>query len=55
MSDIDPCGRDPLEALLICGRWYAACTLSLRHIEEMAAERGVFVDHATVRLTLPAR
>ncbi|MEJ8852802.1 IS6 family transposase [Variovorax rhizosphaerae] len=38
----------PLEVMLICVRWYAAYPLSLRHIEEMMAERGVFVDHATV-------
>ena len=34
--------------MLVCVRWYAAYPLSLRHIEEMMAERGVFVDHATV-------
>ena len=39
----------PLEVMLTCVRWYAAYPLSLRHIEEMMAERGVFVDHATVR------
>jgi putative transposase len=38
----------PLEVMLICVRWYAAYPLSLRHIEEMMQERGVFVDHATV-------
>jgi putative transposase len=38
----------PLEVMLICVRWYAAYPLSLRHIEEMMAERGVLVDHATV-------
>src|SRR5438445_1532147 len=38
----------PLEVMLTCVRWYAAYALSLRHIEEMMAERGVFVDHATV-------
>jgi len=38
----------PLEVMLVCVRWYAACPLSLRHIEEMMAERGVVVDHATV-------
>ena len=38
----------PLEVMLICVRWYAAYPLSLRHIEEMMAERDVFVDHATV-------
>ena len=36
----------PLEVMLVCVRWYAA--YPLRHIEEMMAERGVFVDHATV-------
>jgi len=34
--------------MLVCVRWYAAYPLSLRHIEEMMAERGVFVDHAAV-------
>lgn len=29
-------------------RWYAAYPLSLRNLEEMMAERGVIVDHATV-------
>jgi putative transposase len=38
----------PLEVMLVCVRWYAAYPLSLRHIEEMMAERGVVVDHATV-------
>ena len=38
----------PLEVILTCVRWYAAYSLSLRHIEEMMAERGVAVDHATV-------
>ena len=34
--------------MLTCVRWYAAYPLSLRHVEEMMAERGVVVDHATV-------
>ena len=38
----------PLEVMLTCVRWYVAYPLSLRHIEEMMAERGVLVDHATV-------
>ncbi len=38
----------PLEVMLVCVRWYAAYPLSLRHIEEMAIGRGVFVDHSTV-------
>ncbi len=38
----------PLEMMLVCVRWYAAYPSSLRYIEEMMAERGVFVDHATV-------
>ena len=38
----------PLQVMLVCARWYAVYPLSLRHIEEMMQERGVFVDHATV-------
>ena len=38
----------PLEVMLTCVRLYVAYPLSLRHIEEMMQERGVFVDHATV-------
>jgi transposase-like protein len=38
----------PLEVMLTCVRWYVAYPLSLRHIEELMAERGVLVDHATV-------
>jgi transposase-like protein len=34
--------------MLVCVRWYAAYPLSLRNLEEMMAERGVIVDHATV-------
>ena len=37
-----------LEVMLVCVRWYAACPLSFRHIEEMMAERGVCVDHSTL-------
>ena len=38
----------PLDVMLTCVRWYAAYSLSLRHIEELVAERGVAVDRATV-------
>src|SRR5271156_4247542 len=38
----------PIAVMLTCVRWYVAYPLSLRHIEEMMAERGVFVDHPTV-------
>lgn len=34
--------------MLTCVRWYVAYPLSLRHIESMMQERGVFVDHSTV-------
>jgi putative transposase len=30
-------------------RWYVACPLSYRHVEELMAERGVPVDHATIQ------
>jgi transposase-like protein len=38
----------PLEVILTCVRWYVAYPLSLRNLEEMMAERGVAVDHATM-------
>ncbi|MFL9989694.1 IS6 family transposase [Paraburkholderia sediminicola] len=38
----------PLDVMLTCVRWYVAYPLSLRHLEEMMAERGVSVDHSTV-------
>lgn len=38
----------PLEVILTCVRWYVADPLSLRHLEEMMAERGIAVDHSTV-------
>jgi len=40
--------RFPAEVILVCIRWYAACPLSTRHLEEMMEERGVLVDHSTV-------
>ena len=40
--------HDPVEVMLLSVRWYAAYPLSLRHIEEMMAERGVRVDHPTI-------
>ena len=36
-----------MEVMLVCVRWYAAYPLSLRHLEEMMAERGVSVDNST--------
>lgn len=38
----------PLDVMLTCVRWYVAYPLSLRHIEELMHERGVFVDHTTI-------
>ena len=35
--------------ILLCVRWYLAYGLSLRNLEEMIAERGISVDHATIR------
>jgi putative transposase len=37
-----------LDVMLTCVRWYVAYPLSLRHLEEMMAERGISVDHSTV-------
>jgi transposase-like protein len=38
----------PLDVMLLCVRWYVAYPLSLRHLEQMMAERGIPVDHSTV-------
>ncbi|MPW18150.1 IS6 family transposase [Paraburkholderia sp. CNPSo 3157] len=38
----------PLDVILMCVRWYVAYPLSLRHLEQMMAERGIAVDHSTV-------
>ncbi|WP_244470425.1 IS6 family transposase [Microvirga vignae] len=34
--------------ILLRVRWYLAYSLSLRNLEEMVAERGISVDHATI-------
>ncbi len=34
--------------ILLCVRWYLDYSLSLRDLEEIMAERGISVDHATV-------
>jgi putative transposase len=34
--------------MLLCVRWYADYPFDLRHIEEMMAERGAMVHHATI-------
>jgi transposase-like protein len=38
----------PLDVILLGVRWYSAYPLSLRHLEELMAERGTSVDHSTV-------
>ena len=38
----------PVDVIAQCVRWYLAYALSLRNLEEMMAERGIEVDHATV-------
>jgi transposase-like protein len=37
-----------LDVILTCVRWYVAYPLSLRHLEETMAERGISVDHSTI-------
>jgi putative transposase len=34
-----------LEVMQVCALWYAAYPFSLRQIEEITLEGGVFVDH----------
>ena len=38
----------PVDIIAQCVRWYLAYSLSLRNLEEMMAERGIIVDHATL-------
>jgi putative transposase len=38
----------PFDVMLMCVRWYVACGLSVRNLEEMMAEGGIEVDHSTV-------
>lgn len=38
----------PADVIAQCVRWYLAYALSLRNLEEMTAERGVFVNHSTL-------
>lgn len=38
--------RYPFEAILSCVRWYVVYPRSLRHLQEMTAERGMSVDKA---------
>jgi len=40
--------RFPIDVILVCSRWYVACPLSYRHIEEIMGDRGVSVDHSTI-------
>jgi putative transposase len=35
----------PLDVMLLCVRWYAAYSLSLRDLEQMMAERAIGIDH----------
>lgn len=37
----------PLQVILTCVRGYVAYPLSLLHLQETMAERGVSVDHST--------
>ncbi|CAB3796177.1 hypothetical protein LMG27177_04049 [Paraburkholderia fynbosensis] len=38
----------PLDVILLCVRWHAAYSLSLRNLGAMTAERGLAVDHSSV-------
>ena len=38
----------PTDIILMGVRWYVAYSLSTRQVEELMAERGVTVDHATI-------
>ncbi|CAI2040073.1 Uncharacterised protein [Serratia fonticola] len=38
----------PVDIIAQSVRWYLAYSLSLRNLEDMMAERGIFVDHSTL-------
>ena len=40
--------RFPREVISLAVRWYLRYGLSYRHVEELLAERGITVDHATI-------
>ena len=40
--------RFSIDVILVCIRWYAAYSLSYRHLEEMMEQRGVHVDHSSI-------
>lgn len=40
--------RLPAEIIVLAVRWYLRFGLSYRDLEELPAERGIAVDHATV-------
>ena len=40
--------RFPIDVIVVCIRWYAAYSLSYRHLKEMMQERGVVVDHSSI-------
>ncbi len=41
--------HDPLDMVLLCVRWRVAELLRLRNLEKMMAERGIKVDHSSMR------
>ena len=40
--------RYALDVILMCVRWYVACSLSLHNLDAMMAERGFEVDHPCI-------
>jgi transposase-like protein len=49
-ANMDFSGKQyPKEVIVMTVRWYLAYPLSYRHVEELAKERGIMLDHATVQ------
>jgi putative transposase len=42
--------RFPLDSMLVCGRWYIAYASSLRNLEDVMEEHGVFVQGGKVEV-----
>lgn len=47
---IDFKGRDYKKTIIpMAARWYVAYSLSYRYIEETMLERGILMDHSTIK------
>lgn len=41
-----------IDVILVCLRWYVVYPLNYRHLEEIMEERGVSIDHSSIKFCL---